>query len=67
MMNTTTDIEKKIDFEAIECDLTPEQKAYWKASIERNVRDITEGKPNKYLTLDEFENKLIEAVRKIYA
>ena len=67
MMNTTTDTEEKIDFEAIEESLTPEQKAYWEASIERDLRDIAEGKPNKYLTLDEFEEKLIEAVRKIYA
>lgn len=67
MMNTATDAKEKIDFEAIEDDLTPEQRAYWKASIERDLRDIAEGKPNKYLTLDEFEEKLIEAVRKIYA
>ena len=67
MMNTTTDTEEKIDFEAIEESLTPEQKAYWEAFIERDLHDIAEGKPNKYLTLDEFEEKLIEAVRKIYA
>lgn len=67
MMKTTVETEEKIDFEAIEDELTPEQRAYWEASIERDLRDIAEGKHNKYLTLDEFENKLIEAVRKIYA
>ncbi len=67
MMKTTVETEKKIDFEAIEDDLTPEQRAYWEASIERDMRDIAEGKPKKYLTLDEFETKLIEAARKIYA
>lgn len=67
MMNTSTDTEEKIDFEAIEDELTPEQRAYWEASIERDLRDIAEGKPRKYLTPDEFEKKLIEAVRKIYA
>lgn len=67
MMNTTIETEEKTDFEAIEDDLTPEQRAFWEASIERDLRDIAEGKPNKYLTLDEFEEKLIEAVRKIYA
>lgn len=67
MMNTAVEIEEKIDFEAIEDDLTPEQRAYWEASIERDLRDIAEGKPRKYITLDEFEKKLIEAVRKIYA
>lgn len=67
MMNTTVETEEKIDFEAIEDELTPEQRAYWEASIERDLRDIAEGKPRKYITLDEFEKKLIEAVRKIYA
>ena len=67
MMITAVEIEEKIDFEAIEDDLTPEQRAYWEASIERDLRDIAEGKPRKYISLDEFEEKLIEAVRKIYA
>ena len=62
-MNTTIETEEKTDFEAIEDDLTPEQRAYWEASIERDLRDIAEDKPNKYLTLDEFEKKLIEAVQ----
>ena len=47
----------------VQDDLTPEQRAYWEASIERDMRDIAEGKPKKYITLDEFERKLIEAVR----
>ena len=67
MMKTTVETEEKIDFKAIEDELTPEQRAYWEASIERDLRDIAEGKPRKYLTPDEFEKKLIEAVRKIYA
>ena len=67
MMNTTIETEEKTDFEAVEDDLTPEQRAYWEASIERDLRDIAEGKPRKYISLDEFEEKLIEAVRKIYA
>ena len=46
-------------------DLTPEQRAYWEASIERDMRDIAEGKPKKYITLDEFERKLIDAVHKL--
>ena len=48
-------------------DLTPEQRAYWEASIERDMRDIAEGKPKKYITLDEFEKKLMDAVHKLYA
>ena len=66
-MNTTVDTEEKVDFDTLQDDLTPEQRAYWEASIERDLRNIADGKPHKYLTLDEFEKKLIEAVRKIYA
>ena len=62
-MNTTIETEEKTDFEAIEDDLTPEQRAFWEASIERDLRNIAEGKPHEYLTLDEFEKKLIEAVQ----
>ena len=48
-------------------DLTPEQRTRWEAIIEQDLHDIAEGKPKKYLTLDEFEKKLIDAVHKIYA
>lgn len=54
MMKTTVETEEKIDFEAIEDELTPEQRAYWEASIERDLRDIAEGKPRKYISGDEF-------------
>lgn len=50
MMKTTVETEEKIDFEAIEDELTPEQRAYWEASIERDLRDIAEGKPRKYIS-----------------
>ena len=66
MMITAVEIEEKIDFEAIEDDLTPEQRAYWEASIERDLRDIAEGKLHKYLTLDEFCGKVTRAVVRHY-
>ena len=66
-MNTIVDIEEKMDVATIQDDLTPEQRAHWEAIIEQDLRDIAEGKPKKYLTLDEFEKKLIDAVHKIYA
>ena len=65
-MNTNVDTEEKVDFDTLQDDLTPEQRAYWEASIERDLRNIEEGKPHKYLTLDEFEKKLIEAVMRHY-
>ena len=66
-MNTTVDIEDEMDVATIQDDLTPEQRARWEAIIEQDLRDVAEGKPKKYLTLDEFEKKLIDAVHKIYA
>ena len=66
-MNTTVDIEEEMDVATIQDDLTLEQRARWEAIIEQDLRDIAEGKPKKYLTLDEFEKKLIDAVHKIYA
>ena len=55
------------DVAALQDDLTPEERARWEAIIEQDLRDIAEGKPQKYLTLDEFEKKLIDAVHTIYA
>ena len=66
-MNTTVDIEDEMDVATIQDDLTPEQRARWEAIIEQDLRDIAEGKPKKYLTLNEFEKKLIDAVHTIYA
>lgn len=66
-MNTTVDIEDEMDVATIQDDLTSEQRARWEAIIEQDLRDIAEGKPKKYLTLDEFEKKLIDAVHTIYA
>ena len=47
----------------VQDDLTPEERAYWEASIERDMRDIAEGKPKKYITLEQFGQKLMAAVR----
>lgn len=66
MMKTTVETEEKIDFEAIEDELTPEQRAYWEASIERDLRDIAEGKPRKYISGDEFWGKVTEALMRHY-
>lgn len=66
-MNTIVDLEEEMDVATIQDDLTPEQRARWEAIIEQDLRDIAEGKPKKYLTLDEFEKKLIDAVHTIYA
>ena len=51
---------KETDIAALQDDLTPEERARWEAIIERDLQERAEGKPKKYLTLDEFEKKLIE-------
>lgn len=48
----------------VQDDLTPEQRAYWEASIEQDMRDIAEGKPKKYITLEQFGQELKAAVRR---
>ncbi|MBR4340629.1 MAG: hypothetical protein IKP89_08465 [Bacteroidales bacterium] len=57
---------KEMNVPEIEDDLTPEQRAYWEASIERDMREIAEGKPRKYISGDEFWGKLTNAVLRHY-
>ena len=57
---------KKMNAVEIEDDLTPEERAYWEASIERDLREIAEGKPRKYISGDEFWGKLTNAVLRHY-
>ena len=66
-MITFIDTLEETDIGAIQDDLTPEERARWEAIIEQDMRDIEVGKPKKYLSLDEFEKKLIDAVHKLYA
>lgn len=66
-MTTFIDTLEEKDIAALQNDLTPEQRAYWEASIERDLRDIAEGKPKKYLTSDEFEKKMVDALHKYYS
>ncbi len=57
---------KEMNLVEIEDDLTPEQRALWEASIERDLREIAEGKPRKYISGDEFWGKLTNAVLRHY-
>ena len=66
-MTTFIDTLEETDIAALQDDLTPEERARWETIIEQDMRDIEEGKPKNYLTLDEFEKKLIDAVHKLYA
>lgn len=66
-MTTFIDTLEETDIAALQDDLTPEERARWEAIIERDLQERAEGKPKKYLTLDELEKKLIDAVHKLYA
>lgn len=66
-MTTFIDTLEETDVTTLQDDLTPEERARWEAVIERDLQERAEGKPKKYLTLDEFEKKLIDAVHKLYA
>lgn len=57
---------KKMNAVEVEDDLTPEERALWEASIERDLREIAEGKPRKYISGDEFWGKLTNAVLRHY-
>ena len=57
---------KEMNLVEVEDDLTLEQRAYWEASIERDLREIAEGKPRKYISGDEFWGKLTNAVLRHY-
>ena len=66
-MTTFIDTLEETDVAALQDDLTPEQRARWEAIIEQDLRDIAEGKPHKYISGDEFEKKMIDALNKFYA
>ena len=55
---------KKMNLIEIEDDLTPEQRAYWEASIERDLREIAEGKPQEYISLEQFGEELRASIRR---
>ena len=65
-MTTFIDTLEETSVAALQDDLTPEQRAYWEASIERDLRDIAEGKPHKYISGDEFWGKVNEALKRHY-
>jgi len=55
---------KEMNVVEIEDDLTPEERAYWEASIERDMREIAEGKPRKYISLEQFGEELRASIRR---
>ena len=66
MMNTFVDTSDDTDVMEMQDDFTPEERDYWEASIERDMRNRAEGRKPKYISGDEFWSKLEEAVMRHY-
>lgn len=64
MSNTFVDTLDDAEVMEMQDELTPEERAYWEASIERDMREIAEGKPQKYITLEQFGEELRAAIRR---
>ena len=53
VMEPVFDTIEEIDLAPMQDELTPEQRAYWLESIERDMRNMDQ--PKKYITLEQFE------------
>lgn len=60
-MEPVIDTFEEIDLATLQDDLIPEQRAYWLGSIERDMRNMDQ--PKKYITLEQFGQELMAAVR----
>lgn len=61
VMEPTFDTIEEIDLATMQDELTPEQRDYWLKSIERDMRNMDQ--PKKYITLEQFGQELMAAVR----
>ena len=60
-MEPMIDTIEEIDLVKNQDDLTPEQRAYWLKSIERDMRNMDQ--PKKYVSLEQFGQELMAAVK----
>ena len=61
VMEPVFDTIEEIDLATMQDELTPEQRAYWLESIERDMRNMDQ--PKKYFSLEQFGQELLDAVR----
>lgn len=61
VMDAVIDTIEEIDLAMMQDELTPEQRDYWLESIERDMRNMDQ--PKKYVTLEQFGQELMAAVR----
>ena len=60
-MEAVIDTIEAIDLATMQDELTPEQRTYWKESIERDMRNMDQ--PKKYISLEQFGQELMATVR----
>ena len=58
---------KEMNLVEVEDDLTPEQRAYWEASIERDLCEIAEGKPQEDYPIEDLRKRMLDSLSKLYA
>lgn len=63
-MSTFIDIGEEIDVTTIQDELTPEERAYWEASIERDLHNPNRGKVHR--PIEELRQKMLAALEKHY-
>lgn len=63
-MTTFIDTLEETGFATITDDLTPEQRAYWEASIERDMQNPNRGKEHR--PIEELRQKMLAALEKYY-
>lgn len=63
-MTTFIDTVEETDVTVLQDDLTPEQRAYWEASIERDMQNPNRGKERR--PIEELRKKMLAALEKYY-
>jgi hypothetical protein len=61
VMEPVIDTVEEIDLAILQDNLTPEQRAYWLESIERDMRNMDQ--PKKYVSLEQFGQELMATVK----
>ena len=67
MITTFTDTQEDTGAMELRDELTPEERAYWEASIERDMREIAEGKPQEHYPIEDLRTRMLESLSRLYA
>lgn len=67
MMNTFVDTLEDTDVMETQDELTPEERAYWEASIERDMREIAEGKQHEHYPIEDLRTRMLASLSRLYA